>query len=81
MECLRWVDGDRCWRSACDGASGLTEIGGLERCYGACDGCSVDGVLALVPLGFDYERKKKKEDEEKKEETTEINEKERRKKE
>ena len=68
-------NGDRCWWSACDGASGLTEIGGLERCCGACDGCGVDGVLALVPLGFDRERKKKKEEEEKKEETAEIKEK------
>ena len=57
------------------------EIGGLERCCGACDGCGVDGVLALVPLGFDRERKKKKEDEEKKEETAEIKEKEKKKKE
>ena len=53
----------------------------MERCCGACDGCGVDGVLALVPLGFDRERKKKKEDEEKKEETAKINEKERKKKE
>ena len=42
------------------------EIGGLERRCGACDGCGVDGVLALVLLGFDRERKKKKEEEEKK---------------
>ena len=57
------------------------EIGGLERRYGACDGCRVDGVLALVLLGFDCERKKKKEEEEKKEETAEIRKrKERRKK-
>ena len=42
------------------------EIGGLERRCGACDGCGVDGVLALVLLGFDHERKKKKEEEEKK---------------
>ena len=48
------------------------EIGGLERCCGACDGCGVDGVLALVPLGFDRERKKKKEEKEKKEEMSEI---------
>ena len=46
------------------------EIGGLERRCGACDGCGVDGVLALVLLGFERERKKKKEEEEKKEETT-----------
>ena len=52
----------------CDGASGLTEIGGLERCCRACDGCGVDGVLALVLLGFECERKNKKEEEEKKEE-------------
>ena len=45
------------------------EISGLERRCGACDGCGVDGVLALVLLGFDHERKKKKEE---KEETTEI---------
>ena len=45
------------------------EISGLERRCGACDGCGVDGVLALVLLGFDRERKKKKEE---KEETTEI---------
>ena len=64
-----WVDGDQCWWSACDGASGLMEISGLERRCGACDGCGVDGVLALVLLGFDHERKKKKEE---KEETTEI---------
>ena len=44
----------------------------MERCCGACDGCGVDGVLALVPLGFERERKKKKEEEEKKEETVEI---------
>ena len=57
------------------------EISGLERRYGACDGCGVDGVLALVLLGFDCERKKKKEEEEKKEETAEIRKrKERRKK-
>ena len=47
------------------------EIDGLERRCGACDGYGVDGVLALVLLGFERERKKKKE-EEKKEETTEI---------
>ena len=57
------------------------EIDGLERRCGACDGCGVDGVLALVLLGFDYERKKKKEEEEKKEETAKIRKtKERRKK-
>ena len=50
----------------------MTEIGGLERCCGACDGCGVDGVLALVLLGFEHERKKKKKEEEKKEETAEI---------
>ena len=44
----------------------------MERCCGACDGCGVDGVLALVLLGFERERKKKKEEEEKKEETAEI---------
>ena len=44
----------------------------MERRSGACDGCGVDGVLALVLLGFERERKKKKEEEEKKEETTEI---------
>ena len=49
----------------------MTKIGGLERRCGACDGCGVDGVLALVLLGFDRERKKKKEEEEKKEETAE----------
>ena len=49
----------------------MTEIDGLERRCGACDGYGVDGVLALVLLGFERERKKKKE-EEKKEETTEI---------
>ena len=48
------------------------EIDGLERRCGACDGYSVDGVLALVLLGFECERKKKKEEEEKKEETVEI---------
>ena len=58
--------------SACDGASELMEISGLERRCGACDGCGVDGVLALVLLGFERERKKKKEVEEKKEETAEI---------
>ena len=47
------------------------EIDGLERRCGACDGYGIDGVLALVLLGFERERKKKKE-EEKKEETTEI---------
>ena len=46
----------------------MTEIGGLERCCRACDGCGVDGVLALVLLGFECERKNKKEEEEKKEE-------------
>ena len=50
----------------------MTEIGGLERRCGACDGYSVDGVLALVLLGFECERKKKKEEEEKKEGTAEI---------
>ena len=50
----------------------MTEIGGLERRCGACDGCGVDGVLALVLLCFECERKKKKEEEEKKEETVEI---------
>ena len=59
----------------------MTEIDGLERRCGACDGYGVDGVLALVLLGFERERKKKKEDEKKKEETTEIKEKERKKKE
>ena len=67
-----WVDRDWCWWSACDGASGLTKIDGLERHCGACDGCGVDGVLALVLLGFERERKKKKEEEEKKGEMTEI---------
>ena len=38
---------------------------------GACDGCGVDGVLVIVLLGFDRERKKKKEEEEKKEEMAE----------
>ena len=57
------------------------EIGGLERRCGTCDGCGVDGVLALVLLGFDRERKKKKEEEEKKEETTEIRKKTQKKKE
>ena len=47
----------------------MTKIGGLER---RCGACGVDGVLALVLLGFDRERKKKKEEEEKKEETAEI---------
>ena len=50
----------------------MTEIGGLERRCGACDGCGVDGVLALVLLGFEHERKKKKEEKEKKEEMSEI---------
>ena len=50
----------------------MTEIGGLERRCGACDGCGVDGVLALVLLGFEHERKKKKKEEEKKEDTAEI---------
>ena len=36
------------------------EIGGLERRCGACDGCGVDGVLALVLLGFERKRKKRK---------------------
>ena len=49
----------------------MTKIDGLERRCGACDGYGVDGVLALVLLGFERERKKKKE-EEKKEETAEI---------
>ena len=40
----------------------------MERCCRACDGCGVDGVLALVLLGFECERKNKKEEEEKKEE-------------
>ena len=48
------------------------KIGGLERHCGDCDGCGVDGVLALVLLGFECETKNKKEEEEKKEETTEI---------
>ena len=43
----------------------------MERRCGACDGYGIDGVLALVLLGFERERKKKKE-EEKKEETAEI---------
>ena len=50
----------------------MTKIDGLERHCGACDGCGVDGVLALVLLGFERERKKKKEEEEKKGEMTEI---------
>ena len=54
---------------ACDGV--LTEIGGLDRHCGACDGFGVDGVLVMVILGFDRERKKKKEEEEKKEEMAE----------
>ena len=41
----------------------------MERHCGACDGYGVDGVLALVLLGFERERKKKKEEEE---ETAEI---------
>ena len=44
----------------------------MERCCRACDGCGVDGVLALVLLDFERERKKKKEKEEKKEETAVI---------
>ena len=52
----------------------------MERCCGACDGCGIDGVLALVPLGFDRERKKKKEEEEKKEETAETRKKKERRK-
>ena len=44
----------------------------MERRCGACDGYGVDGVLALVLLGFECERKKKKEEEEKKEGTAEI---------
>ena len=67
-----WVDRDWCRRSACDGAFGLTKIDELERHCGASNGCGVDGVLALVLLGFECERKKKKEEEEKKEEMTEI---------
>ena len=35
----------------------MTEIGGLER---HCGFGGVDGVLALVLLGFDCERKKRK---------------------
>ena len=49
----------------------MTEIDGLERRCGACDGYGINGVLALVLLGFERERKKKKEEEEKKEETIE----------
>ena len=56
------------------------EIGGLERRSGAYDGCGVDGVLTLVLLGFDRERKKKKEKEEKKEETAKIRKKKERRK-
>ena len=48
------------------------KIGGLERRCGDCDGCGVDGVLALVLLDFERERKKKKEKEEKKEGTAVI---------
>ena len=44
----------------------------MEKCCRACDGCGVDGDLALVLLGFECETKNKKEEEEKKEETTEI---------
>ena len=44
----------------------------MEKRCGACDGCGVDGVLALVLLGFECERKKRKEEEEKKEETAKI---------
>ena len=51
-----WVDRDRCWWSACDSASRLTEIDGLERHCGACDGCGVDGVLVMELLGFDWEK-------------------------
>ena len=37
------------------------EIGGLGRHCGACDDYGVDGVLALVLLGFDLrERRRKK---------------------
>ena len=56
------------------------EIGGLGRHCGACDDYGVDGVLALVLLGFDRERKKKKEEEEKKEEMTETRKKKERRK-
>ena len=38
----------------------LISASGLERCYGACDGCGVNGVLVTVLLGFDRERKMKK---------------------
>ena len=63
MDWCSWrseFDGDRCWWSACDGTFGLTKIGGLERRCGACDGCGVDGVLALVLLGFDREREEER---------------------
>ena len=32
----------------------------MERRCGACDGCGVDGVLALVLLGFDREREEER---------------------
>ena len=50
----------------------LIGASGLEKCCGACDGFGVYGVLVMVLLGFDRERKKKKEEEEKKEETSKI---------
>ena len=33
---------------------------GLKRHCGAYDGCGVDGVLVMVLLGFDRERKERK---------------------
>ena len=32
----------------------------MERRCGACDGCGVDGVLALVLLGFDHEKEEER---------------------
>ena len=39
---------------------GLIGASRLERRCGACDGYGVDGVLVMVLLGFDRERKRKK---------------------
>ena len=38
----------------------LIGASGLERRCGACNGCGVDGVLVMVLMGFDHERKIKK---------------------
>lgn len=62
---------NHCWRQRLV-LRVLISAFGLERRCGACDGYGVDGVIVMVLLGFDHERKNKKEEEEKKEETIKV---------